>query len=293
MIYDLEREGTLPEFDADVCVVGAGAAGIVLAGELVRRGRRVLLLESGGAVIEPAAQELNACSYTGQPHQGANIGRFRALGGTTTTWGGQVLELTEEDFEVRAWVPGSGWPFPKRELQPYYERALLAEGLASVVRKDDEVWHRMKTDAPAPGSEMETYFTRWCREPNFARLYGELLQSPNLLVVLHATATAMLSSEDETRVAGFRCRSEARELVFSAAQYVLCLGTIETVRFLLQPLPNARVAPWNVSGLLGKHFQSHIDYNTAKIPAESALRCARWRGDSRRFGNGRLMRQRT
>ena len=56
-------------------------------------------------------------------------GRFRALGGTTLKWGGQILELNDEDFEARPWVEGSGWPISKAELAPYYEQALVLEGL--------------------------------------------------------------------------------------------------------------------------------------------------------------------
>lgn len=277
MIVDLERDATLPSFAAEVCIVGAGAAGMVLAAELVRQGRRVLLLESGGAVIETSAQRLNACSYVGQSRKIVSPGRFRALGGTTTVWGGQVLELCEEDFAVRSWVPGSGWPFSKQALQPYYERALVAEGLSQVSRSDHEVWQQMKVPAPELGGELETYFTRWCPEPNFARLYRDALDSSNLCVVLHATAMAMLREQNRSRIGGVRCRTmSGREHIFSAMQYVLCLGTIETVRFLLQPTPDGRVPLWNQSGLLGNYFQSHIDYNAARVSSKDAPRLRRW-----------------
>ena len=277
MILDFEREQALPSFAADVCIVGAGAAGIVLAAELVRQGKRVLLLESGGSAIESAVQQLNACVYTGQPHQGAHVGRFRALGGTTTMWGGQVLELNEEDFAARSWVPGSGWPFPKDELQPYYERALKAELLEKVTRSDREVWHEMKMTTPDFGHALEPYFTRWCPMPNFARLYRDTLASPKLCVVLHATATAILLHGNGTRIHGVHCKTLAgQEHTFTAVQYVLCLGTIESVRFLLQPLPGGQTPSWNTSGLLGRHFQSHIDMNAASVPAADAMRLRRW-----------------
>lgn len=277
MIVDLESGAPLPEFSAEICVVGAGAAGIVLAAELVRQGRRVLLLESGGSTIEPAAQQLNECTYTGQPHQGANSGRFRALGGTTTAWGGQILALSEEDFAARPWVPGSGWPFSKSEMEPYYERALRAEGLSGVCRDDEEVWRQLSLFEPDLGNDLKTYYTRWCREPNFARLYREPLASPNLRVVLHATATALLLDEGGSRIRGVTCRTlSGREQIFSAVKYALCLGTIESVRFLLQPQPNFNVLPWNQSGLLGCHFHSHLDVNAARVPAEDAPRLRKW-----------------
>ena len=54
---------TLPpghEFDADVCIIGAGAAGIALAG--------VLLLESGGLDPDPVAQSLYRGEVTGHAY---------------------------------------------------------------------------------------------------------------------------------------------------------------------------------------------------------------------------------
>ncbi|MGH9616315.1 MAG: FAD-dependent oxidoreductase, partial [Acidobacteriaceae bacterium] len=274
---DLEREPAPLNFLAEVCIVGAGAAGIVLAAELLRRGKRVLLLESGGRAIESAVQQLNACTYSGQLRRGAHIGRFRTLGGTTTMWGGQVLELNDEDFVARPWVPGSGWPFPKEELRPFYERALNAERLGRVIRSDSEVWREMKMTTPSLNDALEPYFTRWCPVSNFAWLYRETFESPNICVVLHATATAMLLHENGTRIRGVCCRTlDGKEHTFTASQYVLCLGTIETVRFLLQPLPGAQTPPWNASGLLGRHLQSHIDLDVAQVPAADARRLRSW-----------------
>lgn len=277
MIVDLERDEIPPSFSADVCIVGAGAAGIVLAAQLVRQGRRVLLLESGGEVVEPQPQALSTCEHTGQPRRETGMGWCRALGGTTNAWGGQVGEANADDFAERSWIPGSGWPISYAELQPYYERALQSEGLSSAIKNDDTVWQALKMPAPSLGDTLETYFTRWCPEPNFARLFRGALNSPNVCVALHATAIAMRLNEHGTRVNGIECRTiGGRTKVFCAAQYVLCLGTIETVRFLLQPRPNGQAYPWDRSGLLGRHFQSHIDFNAALVPSAGAVRLHPW-----------------
>ena len=132
MIRDLEQEQPGAEQRADVCdvcIVGAGAAGIVLAVELARLGRRVTLLEGGGATIEQESQEPYRSEVVGHEHRGIHTGRFRAQGGTTTKWGGQILELDAIDFERREWVSGSGWPFAKSELAASYARALELEGI--------------------------------------------------------------------------------------------------------------------------------------------------------------------
>ncbi|MGC9293399.1 MAG: GMC oxidoreductase [Acidobacteriaceae bacterium] len=266
MVFDFAPSGQVPSFAAEVCIVGAGAAGITLAAELVRQGKRVLLLESGGNKEEEVLQQLDQSDRTGQSLQVVHNGRFRVLGGSTTHWGGQIQELQEQDFAVRPAVPGSGWPISKAALQPYYQRALQAEGLAPVLQTDEEVWRQIGATAPNFGEGLVSYFTRWCPETNFARLYREVLASPNLCVVLHATVCALLLDADGSTINGVRCRNlSGNECLFHADRYVLCLGMVETINLLLQPLECGRTSPWQQNAWLGRHVQSHIDYNAARV----------------------------
>ena len=93
MIRDLIESTPAPGDRADVCIVGAGAAGILLAVELARHGRRVVMLEGGGEDIEQASQDTYRSEIAGLRHHGIHDGRFRAIGGSTTRWGGQILSL--------------------------------------------------------------------------------------------------------------------------------------------------------------------------------------------------------
>ncbi|MEO8735987.1 MAG: GMC family oxidoreductase [Edaphobacter sp.] len=265
MLQSKPESGTV----ADICIVGAGAAGIVLAVDLARRGKNVLLLEGGGSEIEEASQDPYSSELAGLPHRGIHTGRFRAKGGTTNKWGGQILELDALDFEERPGIDDSGWPFPKSELTPYYERALAFEGLVKVTRKDEAVWREIGETTPF-FSSLEPYFSRWCPEPNFARLHGPTIdEHPGITLWLHANAVEPLLEGETMR--GLRCRTlTGVEAVFRANRFIFCLGGIESSRFFLQP--RAGGLPWNNSGLLGKHFQDHIDCNAATIEPIDAPR---------------------
>lgn len=262
MIRDLEQAQPEPVAVADICIVGAGAAGIVLAVDFSRRGKSVLLLEGGGSGIEEPSQDPYASELAGLPHRGIHTGRFRAKGGTTNKWGGQILELDALDFEQRPGIEASGWPFPKSALTPYYERALEFEGLGKVTRQDEAVWQEIGETPPA-FPNLEPYFSRWCPEPNFARLHRQTIEEhPGIALWLHANAVELLLEGETMR--GLRCRTlTGVEAVFRANQFVFCLGGIESSRFFLQP--RAAGLPWNRSGLLGKHFQDHIDCNAATV----------------------------
>ncbi|HEX4156790.1 MAG TPA: GMC family oxidoreductase [Acidobacteriaceae bacterium] len=272
MIRDLLRGSPAAGYRPEVCVVGAGAAGICLAVELARRGKSVMVLEGGGREIEEAAQEPYRSEVVGHVHRGIHEGRFRAHGGTTTRWGGQILELNAEDFERREWVAESGWPFSRAELEPFYQRALEFEGLGGAMVNDADVWRRIGIAEPQFPA-MQTYLTRWCPEPNFARLHGKTLETrENVQVWLHANAVELLL--DDERVRGLRCRTQSgREMVVEAKEFIFCMGAIECVRFFLQPREGG--LPWNRSGMLGRHFQDHIDANAAKVRPRDRKRFAR------------------
>ena len=263
MIKDLLQ--VLPDASTitDVCIVGAGAAGITLAVELARLGQSVTLLEGGGAAIESESQTPYASDSGGLPHRGLHTGRFRAMGGTTTMWGGQILPLQTIDFSPRPWVPESGWPLTLDELQPHYARALELEGLGTAHASDEAVWKALGEPHPPSFAGLDYRFSRWCPEPNFARLHRHALdQSPNLQAWIHANVVEVLLDGDTVR--GVRCRTlSSLQAVFRARRFVFALGAIECSRFFLQPRTGR--LPWNDSGLLGMHFQDHVDSDAATL----------------------------
>ncbi len=262
MTRDLEIERPDQDSVAEICIVGSGAAGIVLAVDLLQQGRRVLLLEGGGAEVEERSQDPYRSVVSGLPHRGIHTGRFRAKGGTTNRWGGQILEFEQRDFEKRAAVPASGWPFPKSELTPFYQRALELEGMLGVTLDDASVWREIGV-APPEFDGLEPYFSRWTPEPAFTRVHRRALETdPNLDLWLHANAVEPMITGD--RITGLRCCTlTGVETVFRARTFVFCLGAIESSRFFLQP--RADGLPWNRSGLLGKHYQDHIDANGGEV----------------------------
>ncbi len=132
----------MPAEKFDVCVIGSGAAGGTLAGELTRRGARVALIEAG-KYRDPSKLRTHAWPYdqTKPPDMPSvtvdakrepvayegdriSVSRGRVIGGRTTHWNAVALRFSEDDF--REWsVNGieENWPITYRELAPYYDRA--------------------------------------------------------------------------------------------------------------------------------------------------------------------------
>ena len=136
MIIDFERSDYSSDEAFDVCIVGAGAAGLCLAHQLLKSGKRIVLLEGGGLDRwERRSQALNRAYLSGAPFDGAHAGRFRGIGGTTSAWAGQLMEFDDIDFERRQWVPGSSWPIGKADLSRFYRRAAELEGHPQPARR--------------------------------------------------------------------------------------------------------------------------------------------------------------
>ena len=269
MIRDLVKGAPVSSEPSDICIIGAGAAGIVLAVELARQGKRVTILEGGGPEVEQDSQDPYRSEIAGLNHDGVHIGRFRSNGGSTTRWGGQILELDELDFEHRPWIAGSGWPIAKQHLLPFYQRAIELAGLSQATLDDTCVWQEIGLPVPE-FPEFETFFSRWCPETNFARLHGKTLEeNPRITVWLHANALSPVF--EGQRIRGVRCKTlTGVERTFYADQFVWCMGGIESSRFFLQP--ELAAMPWHRSGLLGRHFQDHIIASAARIEPTDASR---------------------
>jgi len=264
-IEDLSR-GSLPEtINADVCIVGSGAAGLPLAITLANQGANVVLLESGGARPDTPEQDFNHGEIVGLPHIGIHEGRNRALGGTTTMWGGQILPLEPIDFESRPWVPESGWPISYAELSPFYRDAIHFSGLSRSLQTDTEVWRALGLTVPNLGDGIESYVSRFCPEPNFARSHGrEVGRLPLLRCILHATVVGFEAQGDQITCAVARA-SGGQSVHVRSRHFVLCVGGIETARLLLHPLIDGRPAPWATSDLIGRFFQDHPGISSADI----------------------------
>src|ERR1051326_1369834 len=103
MILDARTLTAESNLETDVCIVGGGTAGIVLARELAGRSFRVCILESGGKEPDPQTQSLCAGDNIGYPYFPLDTARTRYLGGSSTRWnipiGGERLGVRLRPFD--------------------------------------------------------------------------------------------------------------------------------------------------------------------------------------------------
>ena len=109
--------------DVDICVVGAGVAGLTVALELDGGPQTVCVVESGGFGPDEETQSLYELDVAGYPVRENFMSRARYFGGTSNLWAGRAMALTAIDFQRRNWVPFSGWPIGYEEVDRYYPAA--------------------------------------------------------------------------------------------------------------------------------------------------------------------------
>jgi choline dehydrogenase-like flavoprotein len=254
---------------ADICVVGAGAAGIALASELNGHGRRVVVLESGRRKFDRRTQDLYCSEVVGMPHEGVHDLRFRVFGGSTTRWAGQALPLSPLDFSRREWVAESGWPLSTEQLAPYYERASAFMGIHPFPAEDHaDTWPDALSPHPAfDRALLRARYSQFSPTPNFADLRGAQLEaSTDVEVLLGANVTELITDPGATAIDAIAARSlGGRRVEIRASQFVLCAGGLETARLLLASDRYCEGGIGNGHDLVGRFFQDHPGLDIGQI----------------------------
>jgi choline dehydrogenase-like flavoprotein len=251
-----------------IVIAGAGAVGLHLANELVKRGQTVVVIESGEKTLGGFSPE--SFHSVGRSHEGIRLGRSRSLGGTSNLWGGQLVEFQPVDFGGRAWLPGSAWPVSYEEIQRYYAPTYEALGIPPLLQRDAAVWRSIGKEPPALGAGAEIFLTRWMKIPGLAvMLRREIEQNPRLFVLTGHTVVGFEGSSG--KIKALQARSAAGTVVtIRGGRFVLAAGTIETVRLMLHTATTLDwECPWRGNRNVGAWFQDHLGGRVAEVRAHS------------------------
>lgn len=259
MRLSFEAASTPAEFESDLCIVGAGAAGFALAVQFLETGHRAVLVEGGGDTATSASHDFLAAEIVSRPFPGASAGRANVIGGSTTLWHGQSLPLDPIDFEVRDWAPWSGWPLSHAEVASFYPQAERLLGLDGMIY-DAAAWQHVGVAPPAFDPDLLGCQMSWlAKRRNFGNLYGRAISRSRNITLLHdAYAVEIVTAPSGERVEEIRLRSPGRRCgVVRARQFVLCCGGLETPRLLLVSNRQRPGGVGNEHGLVGRYLQDH------------------------------------
>jgi choline dehydrogenase-like flavoprotein len=271
MLIDLRKEPDAVDAPSDVCIVGAGAAGIILARRLIDQGLSVCLLESGGLDFEAATQDLYRGANVGMPYYDLDHSRLRFFGGTVAIWGGRCALMDPIDFVKRDWVPHSGWPIGRAELDPYYRDAHKLFEIGDF-NYEQEVWSELGLADPGfqPG-QLDAKLWRFdeVSERFTASRARDLFASPRLRILIHANVVKLQAAGNAKSIDHLEARplyGETRQV--RAGRYVLACGAIENSRLMLASNDVEPQGVGNRTDQVGRCFMEHPAGRIARIETD-------------------------
>lgn len=276
----------------DVCVIGAGAAGLYIASRLSRDGLCVIVLEAGGETCGSGASVGIEPVFSGSQYRGATEGRAFGWGGTTSRWGGLLVPHSELDLRDEASPESVAW---KHIVNMVRERS---NAVFSTLRLGDntDFFSLPETTLGRSAnllhdSGLETVAAEFLpfRRRNMTYL-ASARQCRNLTVYLNAVASKWLVKPN-TNGSGAVSTVEAssqngRSLRVSAKSFVIAAGAIESARILLEIDRSTGERMFSHSASIGRYLSDHLSCAIADVHPEDRNQAARLFGPI--FSKGRM-----
>ena len=271
MFIDAEQMAPDQRLAADICIVGAGAAGLVLAKALSRQTNlNVVVLEGGAVRPRSSAQALYKADIVGLPYD-TERSRTLAYGGSTNCWGGFCRPLSEWDFTRRDWLAESGWPIAYQELSLYYQRA-HHEWHIDYHDYDVAQWARqferenlqlLSIDDP----RLVTRIYQLTKATRYGALNARAFEDMRgVSIVVNAVVTELHAHAARDRISYLAGSTlSGRKLRIDATHFVLAAGGIENPRLLLDSRSKYPNGIGNQNDLVGRYFMEHPLFSAADI----------------------------
>ncbi|MGB3136515.1 MAG: GMC family oxidoreductase [Nodosilinea sp.] len=273
MIID-SREMTQDSIiETSICIIGSGPAGVTLAKEFANLSNHVSLLESGGISQEVDIQDLSDGEIIGDNFLCIKGTRNRQFGGNSNIWsiklrrdkdsawemGVRYAPLDGIDFERRDWVPNSGWPISRKDLNPYYKKAQEATH-SGPFAYDVESWTSEQVKPFDFGSSPLTskVYQFGPRKVFHQDSLEKLSAAPNIDIYTYATVTDLDTAGEGSSIKQVRVsNSTGKDFWIRAKIFVLATGGIETARLMLASNRHQEAGVGNEHDVVGRFFMDH------------------------------------
>jgi len=261
---------TASVLETDVCIAGAGPAGITLALQMAELGLAVVLLEGGGlAPPTPEAKSLYAGQSSGREYP-LETSRLRYFGGTTGHWGGWSRPLDDVDLAVKSHIEYSGWPIARAALDPWYVQAhqwLEIPDTEYFQHAEPPFSNRL---LPSAHGVINRFF-RFSPPTRYGTRYREEIKNAaRVQCLLGANITSLQRHADH--ITGVTARSlQGKQIEVRARCTVLATGGIENARILLNSAERSEECLGNQGDWLGRGFMDHPGWSPGIVVSSKGL----------------------
>jgi len=261
----------------DVCVVGAGPAGLTVALECEAAGLSVLLLEAGDVGSSVPVPALRAAHILDTArHASLDVATRNGLGGTSAVWGGRCVPFDDVDFQVRPFVPHSGWPIAQRDLDRWCLKA------ADYLQCGDSGFVLPLENWPNRSDLCVDTVERLSSHPRLGQRFAEKLRtSPKLKLRLEHLVADLEIDESGDSVRAVKIKDKSSSQISARARtFVLACGGLHTTRLLLKLQQMWPERFGGEDGALGRYYMGHLTGAIATISLQDP-------SDVRRFDYSR------
>ena len=225
---------------ADICIIGAGAAGIYLALQLASQGKSVVLIEAGPTSAVNARSVGFMPSFVGDEYAGAITGRYFGLGGTTSRWGGNLVPHTS--YDVRDDVYSSVWGRIASCVKEQSPAVLARFGYTKDAMFEQYAIEKLGSVADVlakAGLDVQASLMLPFSQKNLLNLLHQTSRSNcQPRIFYNAVAKDWILSNDGKRDNSVRnllaVSRNGNKLSVNADKYILAAGAIESARILLE-----------------------------------------------------------
>jgi len=258
--------GTLIE--GDICIIGAGAAGISIALDWINTSSKVILLEGGGFEFEQQMQDLYRGQNTGQKYYPLHTTRLHYFGGTTGHWAGMCSPFDPIDFKKRDWVPNSGWPITRDDLDPFYARAHEKLKLGPY-QYDMKYWQKELPNMNALPFDSEVVWHKMWQfsQARFNPLYKDtIVGAKNIHLYTYANVVSIAANENVSSINEVVVTNNAGKThTVKAKHFIMACGAIQNARMLLASNSQAKTGLGNDNDNVGRYFMEHIEIASGEL----------------------------
>jgi choline dehydrogenase-like flavoprotein len=292
---DARTDAVEDSVDCELCIIGAGAAGITLARRLAGVYGDLVLMEAGSFEFDYATQQLYLGRNLGLPYYDLQGCRLRYFGGTTNHWSGYNRANDPIDYEGRPELGVPAWPVHMDEIQPFVDEAAHELGIRA--QFFDATYYTRELGFPASvlfeanSPAFETKIFQIARERRFGQLYREELgKAPGLRVLLNLNAVHLQLTADGNRLQSVRAATTTgKNVTVRAKVFVLACHAIENARLLLASDDIQKTGVGNTYDQVGRYFMEHPYIVASKlIPSKRFSIFYDWKYALRRDLNANL-----
>jgi choline dehydrogenase-like flavoprotein len=256
--------------EGDICIIGSGAAGISIAMDWINTPYKVILLEGGGFEYDDKIQELYAGKTTGQRYYPLKSARLHYFGGTTGHWAGFCSTFDDIDFEKRDYIPHSGWPITKKDLDPYYIKAHKNIELGPY-EYDWKYWQKQNPPGWDPLFKDDSVIWNkiWQFSPptRFGTKYRDtIVKASNIHLYTYANVVDIAANENVSAIKEVMVKNyTGKQHIVRAKQFIVACCSIQNARILLASNQQAPKGLGNDNDNVGRYFMEHLEIKSAEM----------------------------